>query len=190
MAKPVDRNDSTMEVSTSQLVPGAPPPKRRPGPPQNIPQNERSLWARSVVGTDDFAPAQSKSSVTRWLLVVVVVVVLGAGGYLLYRNVFGSSVQAPAAPADLAPAAPADPKPADPPKPAPKPAVVPPDVAPVVTPDAAAIETLVDAATEPAIDAGTAAVAAIPKPVVKRPVVKRPIVKKPVVKKKPVPKRR
>jgi hypothetical protein len=82
MAKRVD-HDSTMELSTSQLVPDAPPVKKRPSIGA---QNDMSVWKQVVVGTDDFAPAAPVKTRSRvWLILLGLGVIAGAGGYWVYR---------------------------------------------------------------------------------------------------------
>src|SRR5882757_4539007 len=156
MRKPVEKNDATMEVSASQLVPEPKPPARM-GPPKNLPQNDRSMWAGAVVGTSDFAPpVEAKPKARRWLIVTLALAVAGGGGYVIYRAMASDGADTP--------------RPA-PAKPAPKPAVVPPaDAAvdarihakPLDAPaDAAEPETIVDAAVVPVV-----------KPPPKKPVIK------------------
>jgi len=71
MGKRVD-NDSTMELSTSQLVPDAP-------------RGDASVWKQVVVGTDQFTPAAARSPGRRWGWIVVALVLLAgaavAAGY-------------------------------------------------------------------------------------------------------------
>jgi len=64
MGKRVD-NDSTMELSTSQLVPDSP-------------RGDASVWKQVVVGTDQFTPAPAPSSGRRWGLILVGLVLLAA----------------------------------------------------------------------------------------------------------------
>ena len=60
MGKRVD-NDSTMEMSTSQLVP-------------DRVDHDASVWGKAVVGTDQFAPAPVKRDRrARWLALGFVV---------------------------------------------------------------------------------------------------------------------
>ncbi|MBA3465267.1 MAG: hypothetical protein H0T46_35375 [Deltaproteobacteria bacterium] len=56
MGKRVD-HDSTMEMSTSQLVP-------------DVPRHDQSVWKQTVVGTDQFAPTQRGSGVRRIVLLL------------------------------------------------------------------------------------------------------------------------
>lgn len=165
MAKRPDKNDATMEVSESQLVPGAPrvPPRR----PVN-PNNDMSMWAGAVVGGDQFTPApippkSGGGGGGRWILAIVGVLALAGGGYALYRFVLAGD-----------------------PAPKPAPVVDPIDAMPLIA-DAPAI--VIDAAIPDAvaIDAALpdAAVAAVPTIAPKKPPVKKKVVKK---KKKPVKK--
>ena len=71
MAKRVD-HDSTMEMSTSQLVPDAP-------------REDASVWKQVVVGTEQFAPTAAPTRGPRWGVVVAVLAVLAAlGGAAIY----------------------------------------------------------------------------------------------------------
>lgn len=71
MGKRVD-HDSTMEMSTSQLVP-------------DVPRHDQSVWKQTVVGSDQFAPTPRASSGGRRILLLVCFLVLaaaaGAGAY-------------------------------------------------------------------------------------------------------------
>jgi hypothetical protein len=86
MAKRVD-HDSTMEVSSSQLVPDAkkrPQPHRAPG----VDKNDVSMWIGNVVGADDFAGGKKpKPKRIVWGRVIFAVVLLvgliGAAVYFL-----------------------------------------------------------------------------------------------------------
>jgi hypothetical protein len=170
MRKPVEKNDATMEVSASQLVPEPKPPARM-GPPKNVPQNDRSMWAGAVVGTSDFAPpVEPKPKARRWLIIAFALAVVGGGGYVIYRAMASDGAETP---------------PPTPAKPEPKPAVVIPpadaavdaavDAAPVDAPeDAAEPEAIIDAAVVPVVK---------PRP-------KKPVIKKATPKKKLVPAKR
>jgi hypothetical protein len=69
MGKRLDR-DPTIEVSTSQLV-----PDRVPG--------DASVWAQSVVGTDQFAPAAVKRDRRPlWIVIGFVVFTAIAAGLI------------------------------------------------------------------------------------------------------------
>ncbi|MGE0549930.1 MAG: hypothetical protein AB7O24_01195 [Kofleriaceae bacterium] len=99
MAKRIHQNDSTMEVSTSQLV--ADPPKT-PGPRRSVPPNDASVWMQSVVSGDEFAPAPAKAKPrVRGLVVfgVLAAAALVGGGIALWRS--GAK---PAKPATITPA--------------------------------------------------------------------------------------
>ncbi|MEO8705171.1 MAG: hypothetical protein ABI867_34315 [Kofleriaceae bacterium] len=156
-AKVIDKNDSTMEVSTSQLVPDA-----------GIPKNDRSVWKQVVVSSDDFAaPAKpaKPANPRRWWIFAVIGLVAVAGGIVAWIAMSGDNVV-------ITPTPP-------PPKPA---AIVPPvDARPIDAPPDAAIDAPVDAAVDAPVDA-----APIAKPVPKRkPVVKKaPPKKKPVPKRR------
>ena len=184
MAKRPPKQDSTMEISTSQLVPDSPPARREVGP-----QNDRSQWKQVVVGTDDFAPpTPQKSRLGRWLILGAVVVLVAVGGYVLYRSSLDDE-----APVTSAPEPPAKPS-AEVVAPVVVPldaavAVVPPVDAAAVVLDAADVTPSIDPPIEPTVDAGVPIAKPTPKPVVKKPVVKKPV-KKAVVKKKPAPRRR
>ena len=176
MAKRPDKHDATMEVSSSQLVPGAPkPPPRRP--PVGA-QNDMSMWAGSVVGGDQFTPAPipAKSGGSgRWILALVAILALAGGGYALYRFVLvGDPAPKTAAPAVDSPVD-AMPLIAD---------------APIIidapAPDAAPDAAVPDAGIEPTIAPKPAVKASVKAPVKKKVVKKKK--KKPV--KKPVRKRR
>ena len=69
MAKRVD-HDSTMEMSTSQLVPDSP-------------RADASVWKQVVVGTDQFAPTPERTTARRWAMVVGLLV-LAAGAATIY----------------------------------------------------------------------------------------------------------
>ncbi|HEY5934500.1 MAG TPA: hypothetical protein VIU61_07695 [Kofleriaceae bacterium] len=173
MAKRPDKNDATMEVSASQLVPGK--PKRPPPRPPVGPQNDMSMWAGAVVGGDQFTPApippKASGGSGRWILAIVVLLALAGGGYALYRFVLVDSaapkpMQAVDNPIDAMPLI------AD---------------APIVI-DALVLDAAVvvdaaapDAAIEPTI---------APKPAVKAPVKKKVVKKKKKPVKKPVRRRR
>src|SRR4051812_38317609 len=93
MAKRVD-NDSTMEVSSSQLEPG------RPRPPKGADKNDVSMWIGNVVGADAFtarptAPKQGRG----WLVVVLLVLLVAAGGGAAYYFFLRPSKPPPASPA-------------------------------------------------------------------------------------------
>lgn len=114
MAKRPERGqDSTQELSGSQLVPDAPlpaAPKRPPARPIG-PQNDVSMWKQVVVGTDQFAPApQGGSSRARRGLVIglVAVTAIAGGGYALYAMSGGDSPPPASAPSEEA----AEPEPA------------------------------------------------------------------------------
>lgn len=84
MVKRVHQNDSTMDISASQLVPD---PPRRPAPPPNL-GNDASVWKQVVVGTDDFAPpAPAKRSRRTPLLIAVALAIVGGGAYAGYTLV-------------------------------------------------------------------------------------------------------
>ena len=64
MGKRVD-HDSTMEMSTSQLVP-------------DVPRHDQSVWKQTVVGTDQFAPAPAAGGGRRVVLLVCFLVLAAA----------------------------------------------------------------------------------------------------------------
>jgi len=91
MAK-VGDHDSTMEVSTSQLVSDVP---AQPA----IPKNDRSVWAQVVVGTEQFAPAPAAAPARRArgiLLVCGLAVVAAIGGYVAFAILHDDDDPAPA----------------------------------------------------------------------------------------------
>lgn len=70
MGKRVD-HDSTMEMSTSQLVP-------------DVPKHDQSVWKQTVVGTDQFAPTTATGGGRRIALLLgflVLVAAAAAGAY-------------------------------------------------------------------------------------------------------------
>ncbi|MGE0872121.1 MAG: hypothetical protein AB7P03_26420 [Kofleriaceae bacterium] len=95
MVKRTDHNDSTMEVSESQLVPD---PPKAPGGRRSIPPNDASVWMQSVVSGDEFAPARAKAkSPGRGLLVfgVLAAAALVGGGIAIWQA--GDQPQSPPA---------------------------------------------------------------------------------------------
>ena len=75
MTKRDNHPDPTMELSVSQLVVPKPP-----GPPTNLPVDDRSAWGQLVVGADEFAPAPKLPHAPRrrWPLVALAVVGVAA----------------------------------------------------------------------------------------------------------------
>ena len=65
MGKRVDK-DPTMELSTSQLVPDAPP------------RGDASRWNQAVVGTEQFAPPRAPAADRRPVLIFIAFVVFAA----------------------------------------------------------------------------------------------------------------
>jgi hypothetical protein len=175
MAKRPDKHDATMEVSSSQLVPGAPnPPPRRPVPQKGGAQNDMSMWAGSVVGGDQFTPApvpaNSGGGGGRWILAIVAILALAGGGYALYRFVLVGG-------------------------PAPKSAVPavdnPVDAMPLISDAPIVVDAGIDAPVDAAApDAGVAEPTIAPKPATKAPVKKKVTKKKKKPVKKPVRRRR
>lgn len=97
MAKRRDKNDSTMDISASQLVPG-----KRPPVPQNpgVNKNDVSMWIGGVVGADDFAGTKKTATKSRAPLLIGLVVLLAAlagGAYYMFGRSSSSSATAPAA---------------------------------------------------------------------------------------------
>src|SRR4051794_31867273 len=89
MAKRVD-NDSTMEVSSSQLEPG------RPKPPKGADKNDVSMWIGNVVGADAFAARPTAPKGSRvGLVVVLLLVIVAAGGGAAYYFFLRPSKPAP-----------------------------------------------------------------------------------------------
>jgi hypothetical protein len=178
MAKSHDKNDSTMDISASQLVSGnRPPAPQQPG----VNKNDVSMWIGGVVGADDFAGTNKKrTSKSRAPLAIGLVALLAAAGGGAYYMFGRSSSTAPvASPAptgsatDVGSAA----------------IAVPPDAASEAP--AAIATTPVDAGAEIApSDAGVAALTADavsgadPKHKTATTTKKKKVVKKPVVKKK------
>jgi hypothetical protein len=84
--KPPDRrdHDATMDLSVSQLVVDeqAIAAKQAPKPPPRGADNDMSLWAYRVVGSDDFAPVPAKPPRARTWLVVLLLVTLAGGGVM------------------------------------------------------------------------------------------------------------
>jgi hypothetical protein len=171
MAKRVD-HDSTMEVSSSQLVPGE---VKRPAPHQapGVSKNDVSMWIGGVVGADAFAGTPKKPATRRGLrvvlLVLLVAAIAGAAGYYF----FGRGE---------------DPKPSAAPS-------TPLDAAAVLPMDAGAVATPVDAATDASVsdaaagDAGVLQVDAI-SGLPAKPPAKKPVTTKKKTTKKPVPKKK
>jgi hypothetical protein len=172
MAKRVD-HDSTMEVSSSQLVPGEvkrPVPHQAPG----VSKNDVSMWIGGVVGADEFAGTKKQKSSGRGLRVVLllllVAAIAGAAGYfLLWRD---DTTAPSAAPSPTAPTATA------------LPGQAPADA--MVASDAAALAATSDAGIDAGVGLVVDAISGLPEkpPPTKKKVVKKPT-KKPVVKKKP-----
>lgn len=162
MAKRHDKNDSTMDISVSQLV-----PEKRPQPPV-VNKNDVSMWIGGVVGADEFAGTKKKSKTRAPLVLALIVLLAAAAGGAYYM--FNSGSSTPVA--------------------APSPARTPPDAAPAGSAEPAIATMPVDAAVEVApVDAGAAAPlvvdavsAADPAP--KKKTTKKKTVKKPVKKKR------
>ena len=93
--RPDKGHDSTMELSVSQLV----VPSRKPPPAtRNNPNNDMSTWGQVVVGTDQFAPPESKpagprlggaTGKTKWIAIGLGIAAAGVAGYLVVANVTG-----------------------------------------------------------------------------------------------------
>jgi hypothetical protein len=100
MAKRRD-NDSTMDISASQLVPeNRPPVPKQPG----VNKNDVSMWIGGVVGADDFAGARSKPKKSRApLLIGGLLVFAAAAGGAYYM--FGSTSSSPTEPVADSPSA-------------------------------------------------------------------------------------
>lgn len=102
MAKRRDKNDSTMDISASQLVPGnRPPVPKQPG----VNKNDVSMWIGGVVGADDFAGTKKPASRSRTPLVIGLVVLLaaaGGGAYYMFGRASSSSPVAGSPTADAA----------------------------------------------------------------------------------------
>src|SRR5689334_25055852 len=97
MAKRPD-NDSTMDVSMSQLVPDAQPRGRPPKAPIN--PNDMSVWKQVVVGSADFAPPpKARSGRGRKLAIggAVFAVAAAGGGVVAWRQLASDKPPAPAA---------------------------------------------------------------------------------------------
>jgi hypothetical protein len=73
MGKRVD-NDSTMELSTSQLVP-------------DRPDHDASVWGQSVVGTEQFAPAPVKRDRRALWIALAFIVFTGVAAGVIYQLV-------------------------------------------------------------------------------------------------------
>jgi len=76
MGKRVD-NDSTMEMSTSQLVP-------------DVPKHDQSVWAQTVVGTDQFAPTKPRPSSSRtalWVVIAILLLATAAGAVAIFLDI-------------------------------------------------------------------------------------------------------
>lgn len=160
MAKRHDKNDSTMDISASQLV-----PEKRPQPPV-VNKNDVSMWIGGVVGADEFAGKKKSASKSRAPVVIGAVALLGAlGGGAYYM--FGRTSSSPARVA--APAITIDAAPAEPPAPI---ATMPVDAGAEAAPSDAAVAAP-DALVADAVSAADPA----PK--------KKPTTKKKTVKKKP-----
>jgi hypothetical protein len=97
MAKSRDKNDSTMDISASQLVSGNRPPA--PQPP-GVNKNDVSMWIGGVVGADDFAGTKKRASKSRLPLAIGLAALLAAAGggayYMFGRPSSPAPVAAPA----------------------------------------------------------------------------------------------
>ena len=95
MPKRVDKNDSTMDISASQLVPSG--TKRPPVPHQpGVDKNDVSMWIGGVVGADDFAGAKKGAPKPRRALPIVLgLVLLAAAGAGAYYFLFARSTESP-----------------------------------------------------------------------------------------------
>ena len=96
MAKSRDKNDSTMDISASQLVPGnRPPVPKQPG----VNKNDVSMWIGGVVGADDFAGAKKPASRSRAPLAIGLVVLLaaaaGGGAYYMFGRASSATAITP-----------------------------------------------------------------------------------------------
>jgi hypothetical protein len=135
MAKRADPGDETMELSTSQLVPDAPPRRRMP-PPQISPQ-DASVWKQVVVGSNDFAPppkARSGRARTWAIAGVAAAAIAGGGAYAWHRLSSDGAPAEQAAASQPAVAKASEPKPAEQKPAEPKPAVPPAPAVAVETP--------------------------------------------------------
>ena len=122
VAKRPDKNDATMDVSTSQLVGNRPPVPRQPG----VSNNDASMWIGNVVSTDDFAPTNVRRPAARKgrgkLIVglLAATAVAGVGGYAAYTMASGGFSRSSAPSASNTPTPPTAAKPqAAAPEPAP-----------------------------------------------------------------------
>ena len=181
MAKRLD-NDSTMEVSSSQLVgdgKNRPAPHRQPGQDKN----DVSMWIGGVVGADAFAGTAKPKKGRGLLIALLVVAVLAAGSAAVYFLILAKKDATPSPSAGSTPGSAAV-MPAAPTMDA-QPAMV-----PAATADAAPADAGVDA-QDGALKAD--AISGLPeKPAgEKKATTKKPAVKKPATKtvKKPAPKK-
>ena len=103
MANRRDKNDSTMDISASQLV-----PEKRPPAPQTpaVNKNDVSMWIGGVVGADEFSGSKKRVTKSRAPLAIGVVALLaaaGGGAYYMFRRPSSSTpVAAPATPGSAA----------------------------------------------------------------------------------------
>jgi hypothetical protein len=101
MGKRAD-HDSTMEVSTSQLVPDALPRGRGPRPPMS--PNDVSVWKQVVDGAADFAPPPKArpGRGRRWLIAGALGLGVAAGGAYAMHWLSSKPGGSPAAPGGAA----------------------------------------------------------------------------------------
>lgn len=176
MAKRLD-NDSTMEVSSSQLVgdgKNRPAPHRQPGQDKN----DVSMWIGGVVGADAFA-GTPKPKQGRGLIVALVLLIVAAGAGAIYFLVLKPGGK-PSPSAGSTPGSAAAPLPAAPTM----------DAQPTVVPAATHDAAPADAGVEAASDAGALkadAISGLPEKRTKKSTTKKPATKKVV--KKPAPKK-
>jgi hypothetical protein len=100
MAKSRDKNDSTMDISASQLVSGNRPPAPRP---PGVDKNDVSMWIGGVVGADDFAGTKKRASKSRLPLAIGLAALLaaaGGGAYYMFGRPSSSAPIAAPAPTD------------------------------------------------------------------------------------------
>jgi hypothetical protein len=171
MAKRGDKNDSTMDISASQLVSG-----HRPQPP-GVNKNDVSMWIGGVVGADEFSGSKKRVKKSRAPLAIGRVALLaaaGGGAYYMFGRQSSTTPVANSAPIDAQPT---------PQVPAAPIATAPPPLDAGIEMDAA----VPDAGVALAADAVSGA---DPKHKTTTTTKKKKVVKKPVVKKKSTTKRR
>ena len=80
-----DPGDETQPISQSQVIKSMPPkPPKKP-----LAKNDQSImWRGTVVGADEFAPAQKRGGRGKWVIGGVIAAgAIGAGAYMMWPSV-------------------------------------------------------------------------------------------------------